>query len=128
MSEPWYDASLYGWIPGTALGCLGGLWGGLVGVLAPRGRAKAFVLGYTWALLLGSAVLLALGVVALVAGQPYGVWYGLGLPGLLGLAVIGANTFTVFWAYRQAEARKMAARDLAEPAGAQAGGPFLPAD
>ena len=80
-------------------------------------RARGFVLGCTWALLLGSAILLGLGVVALASGQPYGVWYGLGLPGLLGLVVIGANTFTVYWAYRAAEARKLAARDLTEPAG-----------
>ena len=65
-------------------------------------------------MLLLSAGLLALGVVALVAGQPYGVWYGFGLAGLIGLVVIGANTFTVHWAYRQAEARKLAARDLTE--------------
>ena len=117
MSQPWFDENLYAWIPGTLLGCLGGLWGGLVGTLAPRGRARGFVLGCTWALLLGSAILLGLGVVALASGQPYGVWYGLGLPGLLGLVVIGANTFTVYWAYRAAEARKLAARDLTEPAG-----------
>jgi hypothetical protein len=116
MSEPWFDPNSYSWIPGTALGVLGGLWGCLVGILAPRGRARGFVLGFTWALLLLSAGLLALGVVALIAGQPYGVWYGFGLAGLIGLVVIGANTFTVHWAYRQAEARKLAARDLTESA------------
>ena len=118
MTQPWFDENMYAWIPGTALGCLGGLWGGVVGTLAPRGRARGFVLGFTWALLLGSAVLLGLGVVALASGQPYGVWYGLGLPGLIGLMVIGANTFTVYSVYRAAEARKLAARDLTEPADA----------
>jgi hypothetical protein len=116
MSEPWFEPSLYAWMPGTLLGCLGGLWGTLVGMLAPRGRARGFVLGFTWALLLGSAVLLALGVIALVAGQPSGVWYSLGLPGLLGLLVIGMNAFTVYRVYRAAEARKLAAHDLGETA------------
>jgi hypothetical protein len=115
MSEPWYDGNLYGWIPGTMLGVLGGLWGTLVGILAPRGRARGLVLGFTGLLLVASAGLLALGVVALVCGQPYGVWYGLGLAGAIGVMVIGANTFTVIWTYRAAEARKLAARDLTEP-------------
>lgn len=128
MTEPWYDGNLYGWIPGATLGLLGGLWGVLVGTLAPRGRARGLVLGATWGLLLGSAVLLALGVAALLCGQPYGVWYGLGLAGLIGLVVIGANMFTVYWVYRMAEARKMAARDLMEARASHAGRPSIPAD
>jgi hypothetical protein len=112
MSAPWYNADLYGWIPGTALGCLAGLWGGLGGVLAPRGRGKGLVVGLAWFLFLASAALLGAGAAAFLAGQPYGVWYGLGLPGLLGAVVVGANMFTMRWAYRAAERRKMAARDL----------------
>ncbi|HVS39991.1 MAG TPA: hypothetical protein VMS17_30815 [Gemmataceae bacterium] len=128
MSGPWYDENLYSWIPGTALGVLGGLWGSLVGMLAPRGRARGFVLVFTWALLVVSALLLVLGLVALFSGQPYGVWYGLGLAGLIGLVVVGANTFTVYWVYRAAEERKLAARDLTESAGIGGGpqGPSIP--
>ena len=40
MSEPWFDPNRYAWIPGTALGVLGGILGSMAGVLAPRGRAK----------------------------------------------------------------------------------------
>jgi RHS repeat-associated protein len=36
MNDPWFNENLYSWIPGTALGVLGGLWGGLAGTLAPR--------------------------------------------------------------------------------------------
>jgi MFS family permease len=114
MSDPWFNENLYSWIPGTALGVLGGLWGGLIGTLAPRGRARGLVLGGMWALLIASAVLLALGLIALWTGQPYGVWYGLGLAGAIGLVVIGVNMPNVYRVYRAAEERKLAARDLTD--------------
>ena len=112
MSDPWFNENLYSWIPGTALGVLGGLWGGLTGALAPRGRARGLILGGLWALLLSSAVLFSLGLIALLGGQPYGVWYGLGLAGAIGLVVIGVNTPVVYRVYRTAEERKLAAHDL----------------
>jgi hypothetical protein len=117
MSDPWFNENL-SWIPGTALGVLGGLWGGMAGTLAPRGRARGLVLGGMWVFLIGSAVLLALGLIALLSGQPYGVWYGLGLAGAIGVLAIGANMPTVYRLYRAAEERKLAARDLME-AGAE---------
>ena len=112
MSEPWYDGNLYGWLPGTVLGCLGGLWGGLAGVLVPTGRGRRVVLGGAWVLLAYSAVLLILGVIAFAAGQPYGVWFGLGWAGLIGLVVIGINMVPVWQALRRAEERGMTAQDL----------------
>src|SRR5262249_34168178 len=111
MNDPWFDPS-YAWLPGTLLGCVGGLVGGLAGVLAPRGRAKALVLGSFWALFVTSAVLLVAGVIALRAGQPYAVWYGLGLAGLIGVLVLGYNGPQIPRAYRQAEERRMQAQDL----------------
>jgi len=124
MSGPWFNENLFSWIPGTALGVLGGLWGGLAGTLAPRGRARGLVVGGCWALLAGSAVLLTLAVIALLTEQPWGVWYGLGLPGVLGLVVIGANMPSILRVYRAAEERKLAARDLTD-AGAEKASPHL---
>jgi hypothetical protein len=112
MNEPWFDASLYAWIPGTLLGVLGGLWGSLVGILAPRGKAKSLVLGSLGLMLAASAGCLILGVLALLQHQPYGVWYGLILPGVLGLVLFPSLTPVVLMRYREAEARKMQARDL----------------
>ena len=112
MSDPWFNPNLYAWIPGTAFGVLGGLWGGLAGTLAPRGRGRRLVLGSCWALVIASALLLALAVAAIACGQPWGVWYGLGLPGVLGLLVIPPNLFVIRRRYRQAEERGMAVRDL----------------
>ena len=63
-------------------------------------------------LLAGSAALLTSGVTAPLAGPPYGVGFGLGLPGLIGLAVLGGSLPMVRWAYCVAEERRMAAQDL----------------
>jgi hypothetical protein len=112
MSEPWFDPIYYAWIPGTLLGVLGGLWGSLLGILAPRGKGKGLVLGSLGVFLCASAVSLALGILALVKGQPYGVWYGLFLPGVIGLLVFGSLSPVAITAYRQAEARKMQAEEL----------------
>jgi hypothetical protein len=129
MSDPWFNENLYSWVPGTALGVLGGLWGALAGNLAPRGRARGLVLGGMWALLLGSGVLLALGLIALLSGQPYGVWYGVELAGAIGVVVIGANAPNVYRVYRAAEERRLAARDLTDTGGdkpiSRLGGPSV---
>src|SRR4051794_31913308 len=82
MNEPWFDPIYYAWIPGTLLGTLGGIWGSLIGTLAPRGKGKVAVLTSLGILLAASVACLGLGIMALVAGQPYGVWYGLLLPGI----------------------------------------------
>lgn len=112
MNEPWFDANSYAWIPGTLLGVLGGLWGSLVGILAPRGKAKALALGSLGLMLAACAICLILGVLALIKHQPYGVWYGLILPGFLGLVLFPSLTPVVLMRYREAENRKMQARDL----------------
>ncbi len=106
MSEPWFDASHLAWLPGTLLGVFGGLWGALVGVLAPQGKGRPFVLGFGWLLFGASLLLLAAGLTALVSGQPYGVWYGLGLGGLIGAVVLGPILPVVRKRYREAEERR----------------------
>jgi hypothetical protein len=114
MAEPWYDPNWYGWIPGASLGVVGGLWGTFAGLI---GRHRpALVTGSLWLWLAGSVVLLATAVYALVQGQPYGVWYGLGLPGLLGTCMGIFFLFTIrpvlLRAQREEEERRMQARDL----------------
>jgi hypothetical protein len=108
----WFEPALYAWIPGTALGVLGGLWGSLAGTLAPRGKAKLLVLGLHFGIVLACVGLLLASIIALAEGQPYGVWYGLGLPGLLGVIIIGGLTPVIFRRYREAELRRSLAKDL----------------
>ena len=112
MTEPWFDPNRYAWVFGTALGIVGGTLGALAGNLAPRGKAKPLVMGLFVATLVACAALLIAGIVALVQRQPYGVWYGLGLPGLLGLLVLGGLLPVVQTRYREAEGRRLSARDL----------------
>jgi len=112
MMEPWFDPNRYAWIPGTAYGLAAALMGGLVGWLVPRGRARSFVLRAWFALWAAAVVLLIVGIVALAEGQPWGVWYGLILPGVIGSLVVGANSMVILKRYREVEERKMAAKDL----------------
>lgn len=90
----------------------GGLTGTLAGVLAPRGKGKTLVLAINFGAMVLCAGLLLAGIVAKVNGQPYGIWYGLGFPGLLGLIVFGSGTPVILIRYREAELRKLLAKDL----------------
>src|SRR6266404_1049351 len=111
MSAPWFDAS-YSWLPGTLLGCLAGLFGGLAGWLVPQGKAKGIILGSLSVLFAASVIMLIAGAAGYVLGQPYGVWYGLGLAGFIGVLAIGCNFPTIIRLYRKAEERRMQAQDL----------------
>jgi hypothetical protein len=112
MNEPWFNAMYYGWIPGTLLGCLGGLWGSLLGVLAPRGRGKVLLLSMGSLLVATALGCLTAGVYGWQSGQPSGVWYGLLLPGVLGVVVVGPLLVMAVKAYRMAEERRMDAQDF----------------
>jgi len=111
MNVPWFPEQ-YAWIFGASIGVMGGVVGTLGGCLAPFGKAKMLVFGLYWVALIASIVSLIAGITALVSGQPYGVWYGLTLAGFIGSLVFGINYFVLVNAYRQAEARKMAAQNL----------------
>lgn len=110
--EPWFDPNVYSFIPGVAIGVIGATLGVLTGLLAPRGKAKGVVVGLYLAAIVASIGLLGVAVVALARGQPYGVWYGLGLPGLIGLVVFGLLYGVVQRRYSEAETRRMGAADL----------------
>ncbi|MBZ5617338.1 MAG: hypothetical protein LAQ69_01205 [Acidobacteriia bacterium] len=112
MTQPWFDPNHYAWIPGTAYGVIAGLMGGLVGWLVPRGRAREFILRSWFTLWVVAIALLIAGTVALIDGQPWGVWYGLLLPGAIGTLVVGANSLLILKTYRAVEERRLAAKDL----------------
>jgi hypothetical protein len=111
MNAPWFPEQ-YAWVFGASIGVLGGIVGTLVGCLAPYGKAKSLVFAVYWFALISSVTCLIAGLAALIAGQPYGIWYGLTLTGFIGSTVFGFNYLTLKGAYRQAEARKMAAQNL----------------
>ncbi len=112
MPDPWFDANLYGWIPGTLLGAAGGIVGTCSGIFAQRGKQKLLVMGCTYGAIAVCAILFVVGVCALLAGQPRGIWYGLGFPGFLGLIVFGPISVVLRRVYQQAESRRIFAEDL----------------
>lgn len=113
MSEPWFEPSLYGWIPGTVLGTLTGLWGALCGALATQGKGRTVVRGLFWLLLVAGVACLAAGIVGVIGGQPFGVWNPLTMAGVMVVGIVGSlGFFVVPRAYRQAELRRMQAADL----------------
>lgn len=112
MTAPWFDPDHYAWIPGTVYGVLAGVMGGLAGWLVPRGRAKNFILRAWFGMWAAAVALLIVGVVALAEEQPWGIWYGMLLPGVIGTLVIGANSLVIRNRYRDVESRRLAAKDL----------------
>lgn len=112
MIEPWFDPGRYAWVPGTVYGVTAGLMGGLAGWLASHGRARTFVLRAWFTFWAASIGLVIAGIVALAESQPWGVWFGMLLPGAVCTAVIGANSFTILKRYRETEERRLAAKDF----------------
>ena len=111
MNEPWFNP-MWAFLPGTLLGVFAGTLGGLTGWLAPQGKAKGFIMGSLWTMIGASVLMLILAVAAYFMNQPYGIWYGLGLAGIIGVFVLGINAPVVAKRYRQAEERRMHAQDL----------------
>ena len=114
LAQPgqWWGERTGGLIGGV-LGALMGLLGAAVGVLASRGAARGFALGAMRAMLVVGVVALAVGIVAVVQSQPYGVYYPLLLIGVLCSALPLGLLRTIRRRYEQLELRKMEAQDMA---------------
>ena len=113
QAQPWFgNAGVVGALLGSGIGILGGAYGASVGVLAPKGKARRFVVSFSWAFLAIGLVLLAAGVTALATGQPYAVWYTLLLPGALATVLMSIFTPLVRVLYRQAEHRRLEAEEF----------------
>ncbi len=110
--EPWFDPGLTGGLLGGGVGVVGAVYGCMVGVLAPRGKGRTFVMALHWGTMALGAVFLAAGIGAAVAGQPYGVWYALLLPGVLLVVLMGVFTPVIKQRYRQAEHRRLQAEEF----------------
>ena len=113
-AEAWWSSSGAGEI-GAIVGIFGaviGIYGALAGTLAPRGKARAIVLGLHTSFLVLGGLALAAGLAALLLGQPYHVWYPLLLGGGIAAAVLGGLLPVVRMRYAEAERRRLAASEL----------------
>lgn len=108
----WWTDRTAGLVGGFG-GALVGVFGGLIGTAAPRGKARGLVLGTLIGLTVLGALLLAVGVVALIDSQPYAVTGTLLIAGGILAAVPGGLLPRVRQVYAQAELRKMRALDAA---------------
>ena len=113
MNEPWIsNMGMVGGILGSIGGILGGVVGTLASVFIPKGKAKKLVLGVDIFAFILSGILLTVGIIAYLSGQPYNIWYGFGLCGLIGTPLYGMLFFVFRMEYRKAELRKSMSEDL----------------
>jgi hypothetical protein len=110
----WTDqtAGLIGAVAGSSTGLLGGLVGTIAGIFGPRGKFKRLVFGLAWFMIIGGAISLVAGLFALVAHQPYAVWYPLVLLGGVNVVLLSALMPVIARGYRQADARRLEAEEL----------------
>ena len=109
-SGAWWSDRQGGWIGGMA-GAVLGVMGSIVGWLASRGRAAAFVLGTSRLVVALGAMALVTGLVAIANAQPYAVWYPLLLVGVVSCGVMAPAYRRFARRYRDAELRRLQAFD-----------------
>lgn len=107
----WWNAQTGTLIGAIGGGGLGGVVGGvcipLLCVLANKGKARRVVIPLHTAIVACSALILFTGLYAVVAGQPYHVWYPLVLIGGIMAVVCGSLLPVTVGGYRRAEQRRL---------------------
>jgi hypothetical protein len=98
---------LLGAVVGTTIGILGGL----IGWLVARRRARTFVIAAMTVISALGVAFIGGGIVAAIAGQPWGVVALLVIPGALMATVFRAGLPAARRAYAEAELRRMRAMD-----------------
>jgi hypothetical protein len=114
VSGSWWSAK-QGAMVGGAVGIFGGIigcFGGLLGCLAGFGKARKFVLTTTKILIALGMLLTITGIVAILCGQPYFVWYVFLLSGVILTLVFSLNFPTIQKRYDDLEIRRMASLDV----------------
>ncbi len=76
-----------------------------------RGKAKMFTLGFNTSWFILSVVLVVIGIIAGIRGQPPGLWF-LGIAGLPGIPFFGFGYWIILKKAREAELRKIMSEDL----------------
>ncbi len=111
VAGAWWSDRQGAFIGGLAGGFIGIVLGAIVTPLANKGRAPTFVLGALWCFIVAGVVCLSVGLVALILGQPYGVYYPLLLLGGLTAGVSSYQWWLLRSRMRDGELRRMTALD-----------------
>lgn len=101
------QAGLMGGIGVALIGC----FGGLIGVLVSKGRARNFVLASVKYIIVLGVLLTMAGLVEAVLQQPYETWYSLLLPGVILVLVFSLNLHSVRRRYDELEIRRLTSID-----------------
>ncbi len=101
------QSGLIGGIGGSIIGC----FGGLIGWLVSKGKARKFVLAATTSSIVLGILLTIAGLVAAILQQPYSVWYALLLPGVILVLVFSLNLHSIQRRYDELEIRRMTSVD-----------------
>ena len=110
LSYQWWGGPEAGWYGGI-FGSLIGIFGGLIGTLCALGKARTMTMvALYFALGMGVLCLIA-GVVAVVMGQPYHVYYPMLLFGLVMVFSLGFNLRGISRHFNEVEMRRMNAAD-----------------
>jgi ABC-type dipeptide/oligopeptide/nickel transport system permease subunit len=107
-----YTGILIGSIGGSAVGVFGGTLGAMAGVFSRKGKFKKFILTSMIILMILGVISLCAGVIALMSGQPYHVWYPFTILGVILPVVEIPGYIAVKKGYAQAELKKMSVDDL----------------
>ncbi len=115
-AEPWFPPERFGALAGAfgggGLGILCGLFGAGLSWLGPRGRGRRLLSALLAFIALAGAAALVFGLAALVAGQPYPIWYPGLLIGVLALGGAFGMRPLLRRIYEQAEHRRLEAEAL----------------
>ena len=107
----WWGPKISGLIMGILGGSLGGL-SGLCSILANRGRARRFTMIFISVSIFIGIIMSILGIVALLASQPYEVWFPLFLVGVVIVAVFIPSRVIVRRRYENWELQQISVTDL----------------
>ena len=104
MTQPWFDPNRTAWTAGVAYALAAGAVGMTAGRMEPRGRARHWIMT-AWLAAWTAGM-------ALAVRQPASVWAPLLAPGVYGCALTGGLSSFLAKHYREAEERRLAAKDL----------------
>ena len=113
VAGSWWSVEQSGMVSG-AVGVFGGVigcFGGLLGCLAGFGKVRKFVLTTTKIFIVLGMLLTITGMVAILSGEPYLVWYVFLLPGIILTLVFSLNFPLIQRRYDDLEIRRMASMD-----------------